>query len=124
MTDYLTPHLLHSTERQQVLEVAARATHPAHHKMKYTGPKVKLSHALGIPLTANAARVMEKKPHPPGAHGRTQTFRCKLLDADAQPVAYLALDKNNLSITVLAEPRREEIPIICDLPQVIEFYSR
>lgn len=201
--------------------------------MKYTGPKVKLSRALGIPLTAKAARVMETKPHPPGAHGRTQSFRRKLSDykrqllekqklraqyniherqlrnyyqkaikaqgntgenllrmlelrldavvlrgglartiyaarqyvshqhllvngkpvniasygtkvgdvitvkaksqqlacfreaiADVQPVAYLALDKNTLSITVLATPQREEIPIICDLPQVIEFYSR
>lgn len=201
--------------------------------MKYTGPKVKLSRALGIPLTAKAARVMETKPHPPGAHGRTQSFRRKLSDykrqllekqklraqyniherqlrnyyqkalkgqgntgenllrmlemrldatvqrgglartiyaarqyvshnhllvngkrvnipsyglkvgdvitvkpksqqlacfrdtvADAQPIAYLALDKPNLSITVLAAPQRAEIPVLCDLPQVIEFYSR
>jgi len=201
--------------------------------MKYTGPKVKLSRALGIPLTEKAARVMEKKPHPPGAHGRTQSFRRKLSDykrqllekqklraqyniherqlrnyyekalkaqgntgenllrllelrldaavlrgglartiyaarqyvshnhllvngkrvnipsyglkvgdvitvkpksqqlacfrdaaADAQPISYLALDKSTLSITVVAEPQRAEIPIICDLPQVIEFYSR
>lgn len=43
--------------------------------MNYTGPKVKLSRALGIPLTPKAARVIEKKPHPPGAHGTSQTFR-------------------------------------------------
>lgn len=37
--------------------------------MKFTGPKVKLSRALGIPLTHKAARYMEKRPYPPGQHG-------------------------------------------------------
>lgn len=201
--------------------------------MKYTGPKVKLSRAIGVPLTPKAAKVMETKPHPPGAHGRTQNFRRKLSDYkrqlmekqklraqynvqekqlrnyylkalkasgntgetllrllemrldnivlrgglartiyaarqyvshkhilvngqlvniasygvkagdvitvkpksqklecfrdsadDAQPISYLTLDKHSLTITVLAEPEREAIPTICDLPQVIEFYSR
>ena len=40
--------------------------------MKYTGPKVKLSRSLGIPLTPKAVKVMEKKPYPPGEHGRRQ----------------------------------------------------
>ena len=43
--------------------------------MKFTGPKVKLSRRLGIPLTPKAARVMERKPYPPGAHGREKQFR-------------------------------------------------
>lgn len=43
--------------------------------MKYTGPKVKLSRRLGIPLTAKAAKVMEKKPYPPGQHGPAKQFR-------------------------------------------------
>jgi len=43
---------------------------------------------------------------------------------DAQAISYLALDKNNLTITVVALPQRAEIPILCDLPQVVEFYSR
>ncbi|MEM7336230.1 MAG: 30S ribosomal protein S4, partial [Chloroflexota bacterium] len=43
--------------------------------MKYTGPKAKLSRRLGIPLTPKAAKVMERKPHPPGEHGRNQQFR-------------------------------------------------
>lgn len=43
--------------------------------MKYTGPKVKLSRRLGIPLTPKAARIMERKPYPPGEHGRNQQFR-------------------------------------------------
>lgn len=37
--------------------------------MNYTGPKVRLSRALGIPLTSKAARIMEDKPYPPGQHG-------------------------------------------------------
>jgi small subunit ribosomal protein S4 len=38
--------------------------------MKFTGPKVKLSRALGIALTLKAARYMEKRPYPPGQHGQ------------------------------------------------------
>ena len=38
--------------------------------MKYTGPKVKRSRSLGIAITPKAAKVMEKKPYPPGEHGR------------------------------------------------------
>lgn len=33
------------------------------------GPKVKIARALGIPLTPKAARVMERRPNPPGQHG-------------------------------------------------------
>ena len=43
--------------------------------MKYTGPKVRLSRQLGVPLTAKAAKVMEKKPYPPGQHGPAKQFR-------------------------------------------------
>lgn len=43
--------------------------------MKYTGPKVRLSRRLGIPLTPKAARIMERKPHPPGQHGPSQQYR-------------------------------------------------
>lgn len=34
--------------------------------------KVRLSRALGIPLTPKAARYMEKRPYGPGEHGRTK----------------------------------------------------
>ncbi|MGO1880029.1 MAG: 30S ribosomal protein S4, partial [Microbacterium gubbeenense] len=34
--------------------------------------KVRLSRALGIPLTPKAARYMEKRPYGPGQHGRTK----------------------------------------------------
>ncbi len=34
--------------------------------------KVRLSRALGVPLTPKAARYMEKRPYAPGEHGRTK----------------------------------------------------
>lgn len=43
--------------------------------MKYNGPKVRLSRRLGVPLTDKAARIMEKKPYPPGQHGPAKQFR-------------------------------------------------
>lgn len=201
--------------------------------MNKTGAKVKLSRQLGIALTPKAAKVMEKKPHPPGEHGRTQNFRRKLSDfkrqlmekqklraqyniherqlrnyfdkaqrkkgntgdnllqmletrldavvlrgglartiyaarqlvthghilvngervdvpgytvkvgdvvsvkvkslqlpgiqeamGDSQPISYLALDRNSGTIRVNEIPAREYIPVICDVPLVIEFYSR
>lgn len=201
--------------------------------MNKPGPKVKISRQLGVPLTPKAAKVMEKKPYPPGEHGRTQSFRRKLSDykrqliekqklraqyniherqlrnyyakanrkvgntgenliqllemrldaivqrgglaptiyaarqfvthghilvngkrvnvpaytvsvgdvisvkpksqqlpviqqaiADSQSVPYLALDRNAASVTVLDTPQRDQIPVICDLPLVIEYYSR
>ena len=201
--------------------------------MNKTGPKVKLSRSLGIALTPKAARVMEKKPHPPGEHGRAQNFRRKLSDykrqlmekqklraqyniherqlrtyfekaqrrkgntgdnllqllemrldaivhrgglartiyaarqlvthghilvngervdvpgytckvgdvisvklksqtlpgiqeavAEAQPISYLELDRSAYSVRVLEIPQRDYIPVICDVPLVIEFYSR
>jgi small subunit ribosomal protein S4 len=33
-------------------------------------PKVRLSRALGIPLTPKAVRYFERRPYPPGVHGR------------------------------------------------------
>lgn len=38
--------------------------------MVHTRSKVRLSRALGIPLTPKASRVMEHRPHRPGQHGR------------------------------------------------------
>ena len=43
--------------------------------MKYTGPKVRISRKLGVALTPKAAKVMQKKPHPPGQHGPASAFR-------------------------------------------------
>ena len=36
--------------------------------MNYTGPKVKLSRRVGIPLTRRAAKSMERRPGAPGMH--------------------------------------------------------
>lgn len=202
--------------------------------MKYTGPKVKLSRRLGIPLTNKAARVMERKPYPPGQHGPAKQFRrgrqsaferqliekqrlraqynihekqmvnyykksvrkegntadiliqllesrldafvlragfaptiyaarqyvshghmtvngkrvniasyqlsegdqvavrdkSKRLDMfqeavdNAAPPDYISMDKNAMSAQYLYAPRRVEVPIVCEVPQVIEYYSR
>src|SRR5690606_13714614 len=38
--------------------------------MKNRGPKVRLSRALGVPLTPKAVKYFEARPYPPGVHGR------------------------------------------------------
>lgn len=38
--------------------------------MRLNGPKVKLSRALGIVLSAKAQPYVERRPYPPGEHGR------------------------------------------------------
>ncbi len=40
---------------------------------RYRGPIVKKSRRLGIPLSDKAARIMEKRPNPPGQHGNRMT---------------------------------------------------
>ena len=37
---------------------------------------------------------------------------------------YLELSKKECSVTLLYAPTRDEIPVVCELPRVIEFYSR
>ncbi|MDJ0754788.1 MAG: 30S ribosomal protein S4 [Ardenticatenaceae bacterium] len=202
--------------------------------MKYTGPKVRLSRRLGIPLTAKAARIMEKRSYPPGQHGPAKQYRRGRISAyerqllekqrlrsqyniherqmrnyyrksakkegntvdilvqmlesrldaavlraglaptiyaarqyvnhghlqvngkkvnipsyqlkvgdvvdvrpksqrmsmfqdvieNAYPPDYIALDKGKMSFALLYLPRREEVPIVCEVAQVIEYYSR
>ena len=53
--------------------------------MDLNGPKVKLSRALGIPLTPRAAQVMQRRPQPPGAspnarRRKTSEFKAQLLE--------------------------------------------
>jgi small subunit ribosomal protein S4 len=43
--------------------------------MNYTQAKVRLSRRLGIPLTPRAAKIMEKRPNPPGQHGAARAVR-------------------------------------------------
>lgn len=52
--------------------------------MKNTGPKVRLSRQLGLPLTPKAARVMENKAYPPGQHGRNRRPGQKMSDYKRQ----------------------------------------
>ncbi len=202
--------------------------------MKYTGPKVRLSRRLGVPLTDKAARIMEKRPYPPGQHGPAKQYRrgrqsayerqllekqrlrsqyniherqmrnyyrkavgmdgntgdnlVQLLETrldavvlrsglaptiyaarqyvshghvmvngrrvniasyqvaigdnvsirpksqkmdifqgaieNAFPPEYISLDKGTMSFSVLYLPRRTEVPIVCEVAQVVEYYSR
>ena len=52
--------------------------------MDRTRSKVRLSRALGIPLTPKAARHLERRPYPPGQHGRRRRtgsdYRARLLE--------------------------------------------
>lgn len=43
--------------------------------VKFTGPKVKKSRALGIALTPKAQRIMERRASRPGQHGRARQRR-------------------------------------------------
>ena len=43
--------------------------------MSYRGPKAKLSRALGVALTSKAARIMNRRPNPPGQHGAKRRGR-------------------------------------------------
>lgn len=52
--------------------------------MNNTGPKVRLSRRLGIPLTPKAARIMEKKSYPPGQHGPERKFQRKVSEFGRQ----------------------------------------
>jgi small subunit ribosomal protein S4 len=49
-----------------------------------TRSKVRLSRALGIPLTPKAGRHLERRPYPPGEHGRqrkrTSDYKTRLLE--------------------------------------------
>ncbi len=52
--------------------------------MKTVRSRVRLSRALGIPLTPKAARLRERRPYGPGQHGRgrkkTSDYRVRLLE--------------------------------------------
>lgn len=44
--------------------------------------------------------------------------------ASAQPTPYLELDREKKTVKFLRLPERGEVPVICDLPMVVEFYAR
>lgn len=45
-------------------------------------------------------------------------------DYSPPPPAYIERSKENLTAKLIAVPRREEIPVICDENAIVEFYSR
>ena len=69
--------------------------------MKYTGPKVRLSRSLGVAMTPKAAKVMERKPYPPGQHGpakqykrqRPSAYKLQLLEKQKLRVQYNIAEK-------------------------------
>ncbi|MEH1016681.1 30S ribosomal protein S4 [Micromonospora sp. CPCC 206060] len=52
--------------------------------MNHPRPKARLSRALGIPLTRKCAKYFERRPFPPGVHGRqrrrTSDYQVRLLE--------------------------------------------
>ena len=52
--------------------------------MKRTGAKVKISRQLGIAITPKAARILEKRPNPPGQHGENAGSRRKISEYKKQ----------------------------------------
>jgi len=57
-----------------------------------TRPKVKRSRALGIPLTPKCVKYFEKRPFPPGQHGRsrpkTSDYKVRLLEKQRLKAQY------------------------------------
>ncbi|MDG4800148.1 30S ribosomal protein S4 [Micromonospora sp. WMMD980] len=202
--------------------------------MNHPRPKARLSRALGIPLTRKCVRYLERRPYPPGVHGRnrrkTSDYQVRLREkqrlrhqynvsetqlrrtfdeaargagktgeslvtllerrldavvlraglarsiyqarqlvghghvtvdggkvdrpsyrlrpgqvvavrersrslpplqlaaagahADDQPRPYLSVERAELRATLLREPARHEVPVVCDEQLVVEFYSR
>ncbi len=60
--------------------------------MNQSRPKVKRSRALGIPLTPKCVRYFERRPFPPGQHGRsrksTSDFKIRLLEKQRLKAQY------------------------------------
>lgn len=54
---------------------------------------------------------------------KSESVQYALQDAPERP-AYLKVDRENLTAEYLQEPAREEIPVICEVSTVVEFYSR
>lgn len=107
--------------------------------MNYTGPKVRLSRRVGIALTPKTAKVMRRKKGGPGeprfrsrprqyvSHEHFQVNGVKVKEgsfSQAVPPVYLQVSKDELKARLVSLSKREEIPVECDLGQVIEFYSR
>lgn len=65
--------------------------------MKQSRPKAKISRALGIPLTPKTQQYYERRPFPPGQHGRRRraesTYRQRLLEKQRLRAQYNVREK-------------------------------
>ncbi len=66
--------------------------------MKYTGPKIRLSRKVSIPLTPKADKYLERKPYPPGQHGfrrrrRLSNYGQQLLEKQRLRLQYNVSEK-------------------------------
>lgn len=66
--------------------------------MPYTGPKVKISRALGLALTQKAARIMERRSYTPGQHGLARkkspsVYKTQLLEKQRLKATYNVSEK-------------------------------
>ena len=57
---------------------------------------------------------------------KSQRMNCfqEALDSAAPPPPYIERDKKAFSVVFSYDPQREEVPVICEVPLVIEFCSR
>lgn len=81
--------------------------------MKFNGPKVRLSRALGIPLTPKAARIMETKGYPPGQHGpntrrrrRFSGYKVQLLEKQRLKAQYNIHERQMRNYFIKANSKR------------------
>ncbi|WBB57527.1 30S ribosomal protein S4 [Verrucosispora sp. WMMD573] len=60
--------------------------------MNQSRPKIKRSRRLGIPLTPKCVRYFERRPYPPGVHGRSRTkesdYKVRLLEKQRLKAQY------------------------------------
>ena len=85
----------------------------SHAHFQVNGKKVNIPSYV---LSAND--VVSLKPK-----SRKLAIFANVLDS-VSPPEYITLAKEEMSATLVTVPRAEDIPIICDISQVVEFYSR
>jgi len=51
-------------------------------------------------------------------------FTSRLEDVPPCQVPYIEASRERLSFRLSRLPKRDEVPVICDVPRVIEYYSR
>ncbi len=68
--------------------------------MRYTGPKVRKARRLGMAFTAKDARIMQKRPTPPGQHGqgrsRVSEYGLQLREKQKAKINYGVTEKQFL----------------------------